>query len=87
MDIVVAFCPSTTAGGKPIATIVVGMPVATVSKDADTTRRETREETVIYGRTSITRTPASASIDASMIERHMKTCAASSTMQLTAPLA
>jgi hypothetical protein len=70
-----------TAERKPIATIVVGTPAATASKDADTTR----DETVIYGRTSLTRMPVSASIDASMIELHTKTCAASSMMQLTPP--
>ena len=40
---------------------------------------------MIYGKTSLTRMPASASIDVSMIERHMKMCAASSMTQLTAP--
>ena len=80
--IAAAVRPSMTVGRKLIATTVVGTPVATAGKGADTTRRWTREEPMIYGRTSLTRTPVSASTDAST-----KTCAASSTMQPTVLLA
>ena len=81
--IVVAVRPSTTAGRTPIATTVVGTLEITTSKDVDMIMRWTKIET--YGKTSLIRMLASASTGALPIERYMKTCDASSTMQLMAP--
>jgi len=74
-----------TAGRTPITTTVVGTLTITTNRDVDMIRRWTKTRT--YGKTSLIGMLASASTGALLIEWYMKTCDASSTMQLTAPLA
>jgi len=87
VGIAAAVHPSTIVERKLIITVMVETPNMAASRDVDTTKKWIRDETMICGKTSLTRTPASVSTNASMTEWHMKTCAASSTMQLTAPQA
>jgi hypothetical protein len=60
------------------------MLAVTTSKGMATTKRSTREETMIFGKISPTKTPVIASTAASRIERRTKTYAALSTMLHTA---
>jgi len=64
-------------------TTVVRTLAITTSRDVDVIRRWTKTGT--YGKTSLIGMLVSASTGALLIERYMKTCDASSTMQLMAP--